>query len=129
MEQHRTGEIPKMNAKPAQTILEPQRRPAMKKTHSGLLVLAGALLCLGASTAATAQNAQDRAAAATKRVDGSFIRANAAQKKTPDWPSVGLDYSESRFSQLDQVNAGNVKQLGLVWSYNLESTRGAPVMV
>jgi quinohemoprotein ethanol dehydrogenase len=124
MEQHRTGEIPKVKARPARTILAAQRRPAMKKTHSGLLVLAGAWLCLAASTAATAQTAQDRAATAARRVDGNFIRANAAQKKTPDWPSVGLDYAESRFSQLDQVNAGNVKQLGLVWSYNLESTRG-----
>ena len=96
----------------------------MTKTHVGLRMLAGTLLCLGISTAATAQNAQDRAASATKRVDGNFIRANAAQKQTPDWPSVGLDYSESRFSKLDQVNAGNVKDLGLVWSYNLESTRG-----
>jgi hypothetical protein len=94
----------------------------MKKTTTGLFMLAGALLCLGASTA-TAQNAQDRAAAAAKKVDGNFIRANAAQK-TPDWPSVGLDYAESRFSKLDQVNAGNVKALGLVWSYDLESTRG-----
>ena len=105
----------------------------MKKTTTGLRVLAGALLCLGASMAAAqtqtqTQSPQDRAAAATKKVDGNFIRANAAQK-TPDWPSVGLDYAESRFSKLDQVNAGNVKELGLVWSYNLESTRGAPVMV
>ena len=57
-----------------------------------------------------------------QRVDGNFIRANAA--KTPDWPSYGLDYAETRFSKLDQVNAGNVKDLGLAWSYNLESTRG-----
>lgn len=94
----------------------------MTKTNPGLWMLAGALLCLNASTA-TAQSAQERAAAATQKVDGNFIRANAAQK-TPDWPSVGLDYAESRFSKLDQVNAGNVKQLGLVWSYDLESTRG-----
>ncbi len=94
----------------------------MKKTTTGLRMLAGALLCLGAAMA-TAQSPQDRAAAATRKVDGSFVRANAAQK-TPDWSSIGLDYAESRFSKLDQVNAGNVKQLGLVWSYNLESTRG-----
>ena len=94
----------------------------MKKTTTGLHLLAGALLCLGASMA-TAQSPQDRAATAVKKVDGNFVRANAAQK-TPDWPSVGLDYAESRFSKLDQVNAGNVKQLGLVWSYDLESTRG-----
>ncbi|ABM56215.1 Pyrrolo-quinoline quinone [Verminephrobacter eiseniae EF01-2] len=99
----------------------------MRHIYSGRRLMLVGALCLGASTAAMAQSAQDaqeRAATAVKRVDGNFIRANAAQKKTPDWPSTSLDYAETRFSKLDQVNADNVKQLGLVWSYNLESTRG-----
>jgi PQQ-dependent dehydrogenase (methanol/ethanol family) len=83
----------------------------------------GALLCLAAAPAAaqgkgTAQHIK----AATAKVDGAFIQANSA--RTPDWPSYGLDYAETRFSRLDQINAGNVKELGLAWSYNLESTRG-----
>nr|WP_309967135.1 PQQ-dependent dehydrogenase, methanol/ethanol family [Variovorax guangxiensis] len=72
--------------------------------------------------AAQGKGSPDHIKAATGRVDGAFIRANAA--KTPDWPSYGLDYAETRFSKLDQINAGNVKDLGLAWSYNLESTRG-----
>jgi quinohemoprotein ethanol dehydrogenase len=71
-----------------------------------------------------------QAAAAVQRVDGAFIRANAA--KTPDWPTIGVDYAETRYSRLDQINAANVKDLGLAWSYNLESTRGVeatPVVV
>jgi quinohemoprotein ethanol dehydrogenase len=60
--------------------------------------------------------------AATKKVDGAFIRANA--RETNDWPSYGLDYAETRFSKLKQINTSNVKELGLAWSYNLESTRG-----
>ena len=36
----------------------------------------------------------------------------------------GLDYAETRFSRLRQITAANVKDLGLVWTYNLESTRG-----
>jgi quinohemoprotein ethanol dehydrogenase len=125
MEQRRTGEIPKMNASAVPTILAAQRRLTMTKICSGLFVLAGALLCMGAPTASAQApgTAQDRVPTGAKRVNGDFIRANAAQK-TPDWPSYGLDYAESRFSKLDQVNAGNVKQLGLAWSYNLESTRG-----
>jgi len=94
----------------------------MNKIHAALAL--GALLCLAAGPVA-AQNAKGSAEhikAATGRVDGNFIRANTA--KTPDWPSHGLDYAETRFSKLDQVNAGNVKDLGLAWSYNLESTRG-----
>ena len=67
---------------------------------------------------------------AVKRVDEAFIRAN--QLKTPDWPSTGVDYAETRYSRLDQIHAGNARQLGLVWSYNLQSTRGVeatPVVV
>ena len=43
---------------------------------------------------------------------------------TKDWPSYGLDYAETRFSKLHQINDSNVKDLGLLWTYNLESTRG-----
>jgi len=83
----------------------------------------GALLCLAAATAAAqGKGTPDHIKAATAKVDSAFIRANAA--KTGDWPSYGLDYAETRFSKLDQINAGNVKDLGLAWSYNLESTRG-----
>ncbi|KAB7566054.1 hypothetical protein ET532_021470 [Verminephrobacter sp. Larva24] len=59
----------------------------MRHIYSGRRLMLVGALCLGASTAAMAQSAQDaqeRAATAVKRVDGNFIRANAAQKKTPD---------------------------------------------
>ncbi|MDP2033040.1 MAG: PQQ-dependent dehydrogenase, methanol/ethanol family [Polaromonas sp.] len=69
-----------------------------------------------------AKGSKAHIAAVTKKVDGAFIRANEA--RTNDWPSYGLDYAETRFSRLNQINAANVKDLGLVWSYNLESTRG-----
>ena len=56
------------------------------------------------------------------KVDDAFVRANA--RTTRDWPSHGLDYAETRFSRLTQVNVDNVKALGLVWAYDLESQRG-----
>ncbi|SPC13989.1 PQQ-dependent dehydrogenase, methanol/ethanol family [Cupriavidus taiwanensis] len=59
---------------------------------------------------------------AAAKVDGAFISANAST--TRDWPSHGLDYAETRFSRLRQIDTANVRDLGLVWSYNLESTRG-----
>ena len=93
----------------------------MKKSHAALAL--GALLCLAAAPAsAQTKGSADHIKAVTQRVDGNFIRSNA--QKTPDWPSYGLDYAETRFSKLDQINTGNVKELGLAWSYNLESTRG-----
>ncbi|SCU75823.1 Quinohemoprotein ethanol dehydrogenase type-1 [Cupriavidus necator] len=59
---------------------------------------------------------------AAAKVDGAFISANASTAR--DWPSHGLDYAETRFSRLRQIDAANVRDLGLVWTYNLESTRG-----
>ena len=86
--------------------------------------------CLGSTAAFAQASPAAQAAAAAQRVDGAFISANTA--KTPDWPTTGVDYAETRYSRLDQINATNVKELGLAWSYNLESTRGVeatPVVV
>src|SRR6185436_3170799 len=74
-----------------------------------------------AAGAAPAKTTPERIRAATQ-VDAATIQANMATSK--DWPTVGADYAETRFSKLGEINAGNVKDLGLVWSYNLESTRG-----
>ncbi|AOZ02938.1 alcohol dehydrogenase [Cupriavidus sp. USMAHM13] len=95
---------------------------------------AGALLPAPAGAAGGAQDSAGpgvaRLRAITARVDGASIQANAA--RTADWPSYGLDYGETRFSKLDQINTGNAKELGLAWSYDLESTRGVeatPIVV
>lgn len=64
----------------------------------------------------------ERIRAVTQAIDGAAIQANAATSK--DWPTIGGDYAETRYSKLAEINAINVKDLGLVWTYNLESTRG-----
>jgi len=69
-----------------------------------------------------AKGSADHIKAVTSLVDEAAIRANAATSK--DWPTIGLDYAETRFSKLDQINTDNVKKLGLVWSYSLDSSRG-----
>ncbi|RUP34375.1 MAG: PQQ-dependent dehydrogenase, methanol/ethanol family [Curvibacter sp.] len=79
--------------------------------------LAGLALAATAALPARAQPANR-----VDQVDGAYIQANAA--RSTDWPSHGLDYAETRFSRLQKINTGNVSKLGLVWSYNLESTRG-----
>jgi len=95
-------------------------------TSSVAVVLA---LC----TAASAQDAKGSPAhikAATSAVDQNWIKTNTATSK--DWPTVGLDYAETRFSKLNQINAENVKRLGLAWSASLESSRGieaTPIVV
>ena len=93
--------------------------------------LAGAALAFGlcvalspgvASAQAPAKGTPDHIKAVTAAVDGASIKANTATSN--DWPTIGLDYAETRFSKLNQITAQNVGKLGLVWSYPLESSRG-----
>src|SRR4051812_30611585 len=83
-----------------------------------------AMLCWSGTVAGAdgAKGTSQHVPAAAAKVDGASIRANA--KATKDWPSYGLDYAETRFSRLAQISDANVKDLGLAWTYNLESTRG-----
>jgi quinohemoprotein ethanol dehydrogenase len=41
-----------------------------------------------------------------------------------DWLSYGRDFYEQRFSPLDQINDGNVTQLGLAWQFETATERG-----
>jgi quinohemoprotein ethanol dehydrogenase len=90
-----------------------------------------ALTCFSSASAQSpAKGSPEHIKAVTSAVDQNSIKANAATSN--DWPAVGLDYGETRFSKLNQINVDNVKNLGLVWSYNLESSRGVeatPIVV
>ena len=74
------------------------------------------MLILAASYAGFT-SASDHAA-----VNEKFILENMASGK--NWPEHGFDYSGSRFSPLKQITTDNVSDLGLAWSYDLQSTRG-----
>ncbi len=89
----------------------------------------GLALSAGAAFAQTKGSAE-HIKAVTSAVDSASIKANTATSN--DWPTIGLDYAETRFSKLNQINTDNVKKLGLVWSYSLDSSRGVeatPVVV
>ena len=62
-------------------------------------------------------------------VDGAAI---ADEKQAANWLSYGRTYSEQRFSPLDQINTGNVAQLGLDWALPLPADRtlnATPIVV
>src|SRR6476660_2596453 len=89
----------------------------------------GLALSLDSAVAQT-KGSPEHIKAVTSAVDGASIRTNTAMSN--DWPTIGLDYAETRFSKLHDINADNVKKLGLVWTYPLESSRGVeatPVVV
>jgi len=63
------------------------------------------------------------------------MSASAAEKNWTgpagkDWPANGGGWSNTRFSTLDQINAGNVKTLGAAWMADLngEVAKGSPVV-
>ena len=53
----------------------------------------------------------------TKRINDNALKD--AGKNKEDWISYNRDWSETRFSPLDQINATNVAKLGLAWSFDI----------
>jgi len=45
-------------------------------------------------------------------------------KQDEEWSTIGGTTDEQHFSPLEQINAENVGQLGLAWSYDLNTDRG-----
>jgi len=110
-----------------ETFTTPHR--SARLAQAAIAIALGLTLSCGGALAQT-KGSPDHVKAVTSAVDGASIKANTATSN--DWPTIGLDYAETRFSKLNKINADNVKNLGLVWSYPLESSRGVeatPVVV
>jgi quinohemoprotein ethanol dehydrogenase len=98
------------------------RRPT-RFAHAAITIGFGVVIsCSNAFAQNAAKGSPDHIKAVTSAVDSASIKANTATSK--DWPTYGLDYAETRFSTLNQITTDNVKNLGLMWTYNLESVRG-----
>ena len=41
-----------------------------------------------------------------------------------DWSNIGFDAKEQRYSPLEQINSGNVDELGIAWFKDLPDARG-----
>jgi len=54
-----------------------------------------------------------------KPVDDAALKNAAKSASDGDWLTYGLTPGETRFSPLKQIDASNVKRLGLVWSYEV----------
>ena len=73
---------------------------------------------------------QRKGGSATKNIDAKALAG--ADARPGDWISHGRTYSEARYSPLNRVDSGNVKNLGLAWSFDAETTRGleaTPIVV
>ncbi|WP_375594986.1 PQQ-dependent dehydrogenase, methanol/ethanol family [Algihabitans albus] len=93
-----------------------------------VILAAGALLAASAALAQTVTETEIRSAVGA--IDTQAIITNAEQ--TRNWLNYGLDYAETRYSRLDGIDTENVGELGLAWSYDLQSRRGVqatPIVV
>ncbi|MGY4468913.1 glucose dehydrogenase [Bradyrhizobium sp. LB9.1b] len=57
----------------------------------------------------------------------------ASRMKDPgQWPMAARDYANTRYSELDQINATNASRLQLAWTFSVGADRGqeaAPLVV
>jgi len=84
------------------------------------------------SASATVSSSNGAATVATYAAAVDSMRLTNADSEPGNWMAAGRDYWEQRFSPLDQINTENVDQLGLVWSADLDTSRGqeaTPVIV
>jgi len=79
--------------------------------HVSAMVLAGAVAVFSA-------------AAEPKAADVDETRALAAESDLGNWLMYGRTYAEDHYSPLEQINAGNIKRLGVAWSGEFDSNRG-----
>lgn len=73
---------------------------------------------------------QHKNAKGARGIDDAALRN--ADERRGEWITHGRNYSETRFSPLNQINGGNIKQLGLAWSFDTNTTRGleaTPIVV
>ena len=80
------------------------------------------IVILGLSLACKKQTAKDAAPRKPGEVDTA--RIIHADNDPGNWVTHGRTYGEQRFSPLTQITDKNVSQLGLAWSYDLDTNRG-----
>jgi quinohemoprotein ethanol dehydrogenase len=58
----------------------------------------------------------------TRRVDDALLKTGS--KTGEEWISYGVNWSEQRYSPLNQIDASNVSRLGVAWAYDIPLAPG-----
>ena len=82
------------------------------RAHKTTFLLAGVAGLLGTIWITPKTSAQQ-----PKKVDDAALRSSG--KTGEEWLVNGLNYGETRYSPLKQIDASNVGRLGLAWSYEV----------
>jgi alcohol dehydrogenase (cytochrome c)/quinohemoprotein ethanol dehydrogenase len=80
------------------------------------------VLATAISLAACGESATTVQSKGPRPVDATRIMN--ADSEPGMWMTVGRTYNEQRFSPLKQINDSNASQLGLAWSFDLDTARG-----
>jgi quinohemoprotein ethanol dehydrogenase len=109
-------------------LYQPQELDMTRQIKVALVVLLGCTTFV--QTPLAQKKARTPTAKGARLIDDAALRK--ADERRGDWITHGRTYSETRFSPLNQINAGNIKQLGLAWSFDTDTTRGleaTPIIV
>src|SRR5882757_716680 len=90
--------------------------------HNRIIVVAA--LCFAVADCGQTSVSPPAAAvipSAAKPAAVDAARLTAADAEPGNWMGPGRTYGEQHFSPLQKIHAGNVKQLGLAWSYDLDT--------
>jgi len=87
----------------------------------GPLVACLAWLAAGCSAGPSAPDAE-QVRRSTRAIDAARLRDAGADAR--NWLCHGRTQDEQRYSPLDRIDERNVAQLGLLWSFDLETPRG-----
>ncbi|HTB19300.1 MAG TPA: PQQ-binding-like beta-propeller repeat protein, partial [Bryobacteraceae bacterium] len=63
-------------------------------------------------------------AQASRPIDDAALKA--AGRTGEEWISYNVNWSEQRYSPLDQINASNISKLGLAWYVDIPAAPGRP---
>lgn len=99
----------------------------MNRSLHSVIAAAVVVTVLPLSAACSASRPADAAPPAV-----NSDRIVAADREPGNWLTHGRTYSEQRFSPLNAINRDTVSKLGLAWTYELKTTRGAsatPIVV
>jgi PQQ-dependent dehydrogenase (methanol/ethanol family) len=89
-------------------------------------------LALASCNRPPAQQSQDTHRTQAAPAPGSIVPPSFIPNEDGQWTMPAKDYASTRFSSLDQINATNVANLKVAWTFSTGNTRGheaAPLVV
>src|SRR2546423_14729648 len=103
--------------------MEERRKDLIMKrrmTISGFLAILAVVTLLVASTFARSPAMSAKASTPARAADDLATMSRVPAK----WVKPSLNYANTRFSPLNQINTGNVKNLKAAWTFSLGTLRG-----